>query len=231
VTSSPSSLLDLLWEAESELTLDAPATEESRRIRDAAAALQQHLGGHSAHDAGTEWSEVEVKLPHEVARHRSALRRAPPQVRPRSGKVTPKDLRPAQGRKPLPRETYDGPAPPATHEHASTREIIVRLLQLIASPDLQRRLAHKLPGKSLQREIARLWFMQYRPVRCEDLFSADTAASLRALSAKMRKLLERNEFWSAPVELLLADQDWRHLTQRAAGVLELLQSCQTMPKE
>lgn len=202
----PQSLADLLWEPEGELARALAPEGESHRIRDAARRLQQQQSEHRQIDVAAEWVEVGIELPRNARRRTATPERTRKQM---SAFRTESHL--ADDASELAATTLP--------EHARACEFIARIVQLLASPELQRRLSSRLPGRSLQREMVRLWFVQYRPVQCEDLFSANAASGLRRLSARMRQLLPRTELWSFDIDLLLADHDWRELTDDAEIVL------------
>lgn len=212
------SLADLLWEPEGELARVLSPEGESGRIRDAAMRLQQHQTEHRQIDVAAEWVEVGIELPRN-ARRRPAI---PGRTRKQMSAFR-KESHSAEDPSELAATTLS--------EHARAREFIARIVQLLASPELQRRLSSRLPGRSLQREMVRLWFAQYRPVQCEDLFSANTASGLRRLSARMRQLLPRIEFWSFDIDILLADHDWRELTDDAGIVLAQIRPHPSCPEE
>lgn len=210
-------LIDLLWESE-ELAVGTPPDDEDRRIRDQARTLMQRQAEHCPVDGATEWSEMDIELP--LTAKRMSRPRPAPARRPNLSLTEPHRTEASVLRKPSrPRMGAQKLAATARPEYGKQREVILRIIRLLVSPEVQRKLASRLPGTSLQQEIARLWFAQYRPVQCEEVFSASAASGLRGLSARLRQLLARRELWSCDIDVLLEDQDWRELAGRAEFVL------------
>lgn len=253
---SGASLLDLLWEPDDESGSELGSPPEGDlSCRAAAQELQRRQSDHEAFDNSADWSDVGVDLPGaRAARSRLHDRYARPvakQERSRiagSGSGTLGDAPARRGTALLRTGWSTTPAPGSKggstdDDHASgtgtdgkaavtrrsRKETTVRLLQLLASPEMQHRLAARLPGTPMQLQFVRLWFDQYRPVECEIMFGSPAAASLRALSGRMRSLLLRRGLWSLPVGDLLADNEWDALVRSAGSALAAVREASERP--
>lgn len=98
------------------------------------------------------------------------------------------------------------------------RSPLLGVLDLLASPGKQIRLADEPLRRSLEHELARRWFEIYSPA--SDSFDARHHAAFHALSAELRKAVRQNASGKRPVQELMTDTQWNRVMNAARAALD-----------
>lgn len=109
--------------------------------------------------------------------------------------------------------------PPSRHY---TR--VANVLELLASPTVQRAYAATILTRSHHRDFALRWFSAYNPGDPQDEFSGSQHALFHELSANLRQAMRSLGPGACAIDDLLAHPDWRAVIHTAARTLSALRS-------
>jgi RNA polymerase primary sigma factor len=107
---------------------------------------------------------------------------------------------------------------------------VASILQLLASPRVQRAHAATILTRSHHRDFALRWFSAYNPIDPEDGFSGSEHALFHELSANLRKAMRSLGPGACAIDDLLSHSDWQAVILTAARALSALQPIAATPE-